>query len=236
MMMRVGLLGIPQIAYNAQGVFTGCNLGYNYVEEHQNTLDLVRTLNADTSVNIDKVRDKNQLSAELKFKKLNKQDASALAKYKSTPYADYVLKPSVPIYYRPVTINNEGIRNKYLHYLLDDGDYFFFMVSTGFIIEAWKQKLDKRRIFTEDEFFYMNDYQPLTNGVLTINKSGFAGAWDKDGFEILIKRDIRGEQIVGLLESTIRCGNLAVVSEEKMVFKDKGCCLLLLDKAYTRLH
>jgi hypothetical protein len=228
--MRTGIKGVQQV-FNSKKVLIGLNLGYNFCAEHENgTKQLVDNLNKDCTVNMAKAQENQSklVKAETKYKKLAKKDIEAVSKWKNTPFGEYVLKPSIPIYYRPVTINNDVIKHEYSTLLLDNGDYFLFIASYGFTIDCWKDTLGKKRIFTEKDFFNVADYQ-LT---FTNTRQEFLGAWASDGFMFLVKRDIKGENIIASIESAIKNGNLAVVGEERRVFTDRGCCLLILDRAY----
>jgi hypothetical protein len=229
--MRATVFG-REVKYNNQGVLMGINLGFNFYAEHEaGTLEMVHNINSDNSVNIDKVQSENlgKVKSNLKYNKLVNKDIQEVSKWKNTPFAEYVLKPSAPMYYRPVTIDNTEIQKEYTNFLLDKGDYFLFMVSKQSNIDRLKERLGNKRKFSEKDMFYMLDYQPNT-GTSSVSNFYFAAAWDSSGFELLIKRGIRGEQVIGLLESAIKGGNLAIIPEAEAMFNTgKGCFLVLLN-------
>lgn len=87
-----------QLVYSPKGEFCGCNLGYNFYAEHEEgTLDLVRGLNSDTSKVVRKIQESgvSMLRANSKFKKIMKENEKKIARWRSTPFKDYVLAPHV---------------------------------------------------------------------------------------------------------------------------------------------
>lgn len=242
--MRPTIFG-RQIVYDKQGVFVGLNLGYNFFVEHEcGTQGLVERVNRDKSVILTELKKEEEqgvstFKLKRKLDKLLKEDLKELKRWDKTPFKDYVLNKHIPMFSKKITINNEEIQNKYNKFLLDNDDYTMLVVGSGYYIKCLKDKFGKKRIFNEKEIFYMEDYNDsVINNVgymLSRNKiskcmsnNDFAGQWDPNGFMILSKKDI----IIENIEDAIKRSCLAVVPEEPRLFNDRGCCLIILDRAY----
>lgn len=246
--MRPSVYGAQIVSYNNN--IYGVNLGYNFYAEHEcGTIDLVNYLNYDKSLIINKITNSNcsRIKAELKYKKALKEEQKVLSRWKSTPFDGFVLSPNTPVYERKVVINNSSVvRKKYNKFLLDETEYNMLIVARQRDIDYLKEKFGKRRIFSEDEILCMPDYNvdvhknigyamSASSGNIPISGNGqLAGAWASNGIILLVKSNgfPSGEKVVSDLHSAIRRGCLAVVSEEQRMFRDRGCCLVVLDKAY----
>ena len=251
--MRPAVYG-SQYVFNKKGVFVGCNLGYNFYFEHeQGTLEMVRSMNIDHSYVGDSIKSSGLtgFKAMSKYKKVLKEEAKILKRWENTPFNDYVLSPNVPVLVKNITINNESISCKYSDFLLADDDYILVLVVEGMCFNTWKSRLGKKRIFTEEDLFYMYDYSndmskssgivlsnhPKQKGsvIRTRRDTNLAGQWGSDGFMLLIRNNKSSFDCSFIAESitdAIKRGCLAVVPQEPRLFNDRGCCLVILDRAY----
>lgn len=120
------------------------------------------------------------------------------------------------------------------------------LLTGGFNLDSWKKRLGQKRIFSEEDLFYMPDYNYISNNVgYMLNPSSnsvfsefglIAGSWGSHGIMLLVREEIKSyyqdwsitDQLIDALER----GCLAVVPEECRMFSDRGCCLIILDKSY----
>lgn len=231
--MRAAVFGRQLITVNNE--FIACNIGYNYYSEHENdAVECLRErLNIDTCIHID-----SEIKPGLRHKanvnkKVNK-DKVLMGRWKNTPFCDDILMPSMPYYRREITIKNDDLKGEYHTFLLDDGDYTLLSLAPHFTLQ---KKLGMRKIFSEGEFFYLPDYQNYrhnlgyyfyANNQKVRTGEDVTGTWADDGVIMFFKSNA----IVDSFCEALKAGNIALVKEEKRLFKDRGCCFINLEAAY----
>lgn len=253
--MRAAIFGSQEV-YNNYGDFTAYNIGYNFYTEHEiDILEMINKLNNDAKRSIEK-----RLQEEVgeiksttifrhrfqgKLRKAVNKDSIQMKKWRNTPFKDYILSPSVPILVRKIIIDNSEIKSKHNKFITNNGEYTLLLVNSENNIEIFKDIIGKKRKFNEETFFNMADYDRDTmnrntgyflNGRPTmphLTENAIAGQWARDGFMILVSKRLEDEKhIVQSIVDAIHRGDLAIVYSERRVFKDKGCGLIILDRAY----
>lgn len=233
--MRAAVFGRQLITVNNE--FVGCNIGYNYYSEHENdSVECLRErLNRNTWIYLD-----NEIKPGLRHKanvnrRVNK-DKVLMGRWKNTPFCDDILMPSMPYYRREITIKNDDLKGEYNTFLLDDENYTLLALAPHFTLQ---KKLGMRKIFNEGEFFNLEDYQKYmhnlgyhfyANNQNVVTGADITGTWSADGVIMFFKNGL----IVDSFCEALKSGNIALVKEEKRLFKDRGCCFINLDAAYKK--
>lgn len=248
--MRPGVYG-RQSVLDKEGNLVGINIGFNFFSEHENgTEGLVFNLNNDHSGIVNRICKKGRTEIGplhmIKYNRELQREINQIAKWKNTPYKNLVLLPSTQYTYKNIEIRNSNIANKYDTFLLQDGEYELLLLHTFMEGMRLKEKLGKRRIFSEEDLFYMPDYNDsIQNNIgYQLNKHivaqikepevHLAGSWDgTHGVLIIYKKDKNNsnnslEKLIKALEK----GNLAITDYEGRMFKLKGCSLIDLEAAY----
>ena len=160
-------------------------------------------------------------------------------KYKHTPFKRHIINPQIPLIEREITIDNTRIKttySKYKKFLLKDGQTYTQVVTAtaSYLLNRYKEA---KTTCAESDVLYMPDYQSnnfntgwILNGSPPEPKyDEFAGAWDNsNGFMILFE----DPEIANEFIAAIRRGVVAMVNEERRLFKDRGLSFIVLDKAY----
>ena len=243
--MRATMFG-RQIVTDSNDKLVGVNIGYNFHAEHEyGTSELVENINNtkyDDMMQIMSCKsliDKYKLKKSIeKRQKINKQ---VLKRWENTPFKGYVLLPNVKYFTHKIIINNDSIRNTYNVFLTDNSNYTMLYIGNGITNEQWHNKFGSKRTLTEEDLFYMDDYQeiPLNMGYIMAGRprvgemqqqKSLVAQWANtdNGLMILMKDDRYIQDII----SALRNGNLALVPKEPRLFKHRGCCLIDLESAY----
>lgn len=222
--MRPTVYGREMIK-NEKGELAGINLGYNYYLEHEcGTEELLEGIND--------LAPKMKLRDKIKFSKIKR-------KYKHTPFNGHIINPQIPLIERKITIDNTRIKatySKYKKFLLKDGQTYTQVVTAtaSYLLNRYKET---KVTYAESDVLYMPDYQSnnfntgwILNGSPSEPKyDEFAGAWDgSNGFMILFEDPKAADEFI----AAIRRGVMAMVSEERSLFKDRGLSFIVLDKVY----
>lgn len=247
--MRPALYGgqIRTSSVGNKGTLKGINLGYNFYVEHEAygndtpTDGMVRLLNVCTQGIMFDATQKygDTLRARMHYSQQVKKVSTMLEKVNrklaGTPFQHRVLSSSIPLLVRSIKIDNSALksRGQYNTFLTSDGEYTLVVATPN--INRWKTMLSRRRVFSEDELLYMDDYQQSTlrNNLgycLNGRPSGYSNhdfvrAWDNNGFLILFRDKDIAKQFV----SAINRGVVGVVPEFPWLFGDRGCCFVVLD-------
>ena len=236
--MRPTITG-QYIRCNKQGEVCGVNLGYNFQCEHEEgTHYLVERVNDNKYTIYDNIKKMNygRMRGNAYYKNTLKKASKLISRWDNTPFKGCVLNPYAETLTRKITIrNSEEVLQKYRQFQLKDNcDYEMLVVSDHWGIDSWQKKLGKKRIFSENEILYMEDYQNKV--IMHSQMQPIHGAWAADGFMLLFEnideQGHSGKKVIGELESAIKRGCLAVVDRESRMFSEAGCCLVILDKSY----
>ena len=243
--MRAALFSRQIITDNDDKII-GINIGYNFYAEHECGTDaLVANINTNRLKDIQALMDCASLIERHKVKKSiekrQKANKMALKRWENTPFNGYVLLPSVQYFTHKIIINNDSIKDKYNVFLTDNSNYTMLYIGNGIDNEYWHKKFGNKRTLTEKDIFYMEDYQStlLNTGYILAGRprvgemqqsKTLIGQWagSDRGIMILMKNDDYIQDII----SALKRGSIAVVPEERRLFKDRGCCLIDLDAAY----
>lgn len=224
-----------QKVYDRQGIFVGVNIGYNFFAEHNvDASTIVREINKDDSllyISLAKSH-KSQIQISRQLKKVAKEDEKKLRLTMNCPFAGYVVKSSANVYTRTIMVDNTDIMGKYTRFHLLNGKYDLFLMSYGPYFTHYADRFKNRKVMSEDEIFYMPDYNQDLIAMTSSQPLDFAGAWDARGVMILFKHDDDKPDLAEDLADCVKRGYLAMVSGEQRMFKDRGCCLIELDRAY----
>lgn len=236
--MRPAVFGGEIVKRNNKIV--GFNIGYNFYCEHERgVLELINNLNHQYL---------NKLSLK-DNKKLYKNGFLLTNKYKNTPFSQCILRGNIEYIRREIIIDNTALieSKKYSKYLLFNGNYTMFKVSSEIGLEVFREKYGQKRKFTEEELLYMPDYNidmSYNMGYLLasgdnyhINQS-IVGSWGSDGFIVFIPKMTYSEEIKSLaddFENSLKTGSLALCDGHAGLFKDRGLSFVMLDKCYPEL-
>lgn len=216
----------------------GFNIGYNFYCEHEcGVLELINNLN-------------NQYLSKLSLndnQKLYKNGFSLTYKYKKTPFSKCILRGNIDYIRKEIIIDNDILieSKKYSCFLLSNGNYTMFKVSSEMCLQAFREKYGQKRKFTEEELLDMSDYNidmsfnmgfQLSGGHSIIN-SCIIGSWGSDGFTIFIPK-MYSDYIKNLaddFENSLKTGSLAICNGNTGLFKDRGLSFVMLDKCYPEL-
>lgn len=236
--MRPAVFGEEIVKRNNKIV--GFNIGYNFYCEHeQGVLELINNLN-------------NQYLKKLSLKdnkKLYKNGFLLTNKYKNTPFSKCILRGNIEYIRREIIIDNTELieSQKYSKYLLFNGNYTMFKVSSEVGLEAFKEKYGQRRKFSEEELLDMSDYNIDMSYNMGYQLAGAAnchmnqsvvGSWGSDGFIVFIPKMIYLEEMKNLaddFENSLKTGSLALCDGYAGLFKDRGLSFVMLDKCYPEL-
>lgn len=249
--MRPALYSSQLVLQN--GEFIGYNLGYNFYCEHEHdTKEIVQSLNmkADFNMRLAVQAEKlGPIKSAIKLGKIQKKSEALMQRFKNTPFGNYILHPYTQVYIRNIRINNKKLReqNKYNKYLLKDTDYIMIDIEDGICMYYTKKNFANKKVFTEEDIFYMGDYNCDTscNPGLQLSgqqrnlreyeceRIGILGAWGSHGIRIMIdKRLGQAEEIAKSIEEALKRGALAIVYQEPRLFRDRGCGIVIVDRAY----
>lgn len=249
--MRPTLYG-KQIVIASDGRFVGVNVGYNFYNEHEcGTTNLVYGLNMNRpSEMLELEQAKSILEMKKVLRKVEKRRKVAekdLKRWKNTPFDGCVCLSTVPYLKRKVIIDNSSIRDKYSRFITMDGEYTLLYIGSHLNKNSWHKRFGDRRKFSEEELFYMQDYNHtgVNTGVFLAQMMGtfpsfqsnggthmIAGSWADDGVLLMTCDAYVSESIIDSVIKALESGNLAIVDNESRLFKDRGCCLIDLESAY----
>lgn len=238
--MRPGVYGKQYIIKNSRLI--GINLGYNYFVEHEmeNMQDFVSMM-AKLSCR-DEVR--QQMKNPVKKAMLQKKSRARAKRWEGTPFKGSVLRDYTNSYYKQgmVIKNDELISQGKGCILHNGGKYDMLMIGNDSDIRYMQDKFGNKRVFTEADLFPMSDYQYLSSnygyqqaaaGGAKMTKNSMVGSdWDGRGLMVYLIETPETEGKLKHLQQALEAGNLAVVTHEPRLFKDRGCCLIDLDAAY----
>jgi hypothetical protein len=183
------------------------------------------------------------------IKTTNKEN-KLVDRWKNTPFKGKVVRPTAQVMIKNITIDNSSLEKQGVTQLLHNGDYVMLYLSDSVNIEFWKNRLGKKRIFSEDQLLNMKEYNNASHNdnveymlsMRKVNNSNISnipivGQWAQDGVMIFFEKEgCPAEMIVNDITDAIKRGCLAIVPEEMRIFKDRGCSLIILDKAYGVYH
>lgn len=230
-----------EIRVNSQNECIGINLGYNFYCEHEGDTDcIVDDFNRHNSVPIDMNSLRQYYKEVNRIKKQTKQGERIISRWRLTPFNGHVFIPSVNTMLKMIVINNEEVRRKYSTVLLDDGHYYLLSIGRGLTPEIWEKKFGSKKTVSESDIFYMPDYQGLyrntgfilNNGQQMIQGRNFGASWALCSSYMMIVLPAEQKSYLEDIQLALKAGNLACVQSEPRMFKDRGCCLINLEKAY----
>lgn len=215
----------------------GINLGYNYYVEFENgtkyMLDSLWRNGYNDSLH---ACCKSSLQAKRCIKKAQK----IAKRFEFCPYADYMLPNYTLCVKRSVRINNSEVKKQYRTCQLVDGDYVCLWINMS--EDYIQKKMDRKRVFGEDSFLYMPDFQGSANAVMLWNDVGrkqvtqdskvFGSVWGDNGEYIILLMPKEHEWVIDELIKGIKEGFIAFISEEPKLFHDRGGILLNVEVAY----
>ena len=233
-----------EIRIDNQNRCIGINLGYNFYCEHEgDTLGIVESCN---NVNLRQLHLLSSLAPiqyrkEItKLKKQIKSDEKFIKRWNNTPFADHVFMPSTYSLLKMVVIDNSAIRQKYSNIFLNDGHYYLLSIGNGITPDVWEKKFGTKKTVSEEDLFYMQDYQGLcrntgyilNNGFNLTQQLNFGASWATHNSYLLVVLPAEQKSYLEDIQSALKAGNLACVQYEPRMFKDRGCCLINLEAAY----
>lgn len=215
----------------------GINLGYNYYMEFENgtkyMIDSLWSISFNDSLNA-------CCKSLLQVKRCLRTARKIVKRFESCPYADYMLPNYTLCVKRSVRINNLDVKKQYRTCQLVDGDYICLWINMS--EDYIQKKMDRKRVFGEDSFLYMPDYQGSSNAVMLWNDIGrkqikqdskvFGSVWGDNGAYIILLMPKEYEWIVDELIEYIKKGVVAFVPEEQRLFHDRGGILVNVESVY----
>lgn len=233
-----------EIRVNSQGRCVGINLGYNFYSEHEgDTISIVESLNRKMYITLNMLRVSGAIIYRKQISQLRKQIKAyekSLGRWSATPFNGHVFAPTTNSMLKMIVINNTEIRSKYNNILLRDGRYYLLVIGDGITQESWEKKFGSKKTVSEADLFYMPDYQNmygntgyiLNQGYRLQQDSTFGASWSLHSDYILIVLPAEQKSYLEDLQSALKAGTLACVSQEPRMFNDRGCCLIDLEAAY----
>ena len=222
----------------------GINIGYNFYSEHEgDTRCIVDKLNKELPRSLTFLKTLGTLRYRKEIKQISKEiekNEKAISIWKNTPFIDSVLVPTTRTWLKMVVIDNSEVRTNYTNVLLQDGHYYLLIIGNGLTHEYWEQKFGKKKTVSEKDLFYMEDYQRmcrntgyiLNNGCRLQQQNNFAASWSLTDDAIMILLPEQQKHYLEDIQTALKNGYLACVTQEPRMFKDRGCCLINLEAAY----
>lgn len=233
-----------EVRINSQGKCVGINLGYNFYSEHEgDTVGIVQSCNNEDLrwISLLSCAGYKECRKEItKLKRQRKLNEKLVSRWNNTPFRDHVFMPSVSSMLRMIVIDNSAVRQKYSNVLLNDGHYYLLAIGEGFTSEMWEKKFGRRKTVSEEDIFYMPDYQRLgsnlgyllNNGYHIAQVGNFGACWAIHSNYLFIVLPAEQKSYLEDIQSALKAGTLACVPCEQRLFRDRGCCLIDLETAY----
>lgn len=230
-----------ELRINNQNKCIGINLGYNFYSEHEDdTLNIVQSCNNNDLLTIKMIQSLAPIKYMKEISKLKKQrkiNEKIISRWNNTPFKDYVFMPNVNSILRMIVIDNSDVRKKYNTVLLDDGHYYMLSIGNSITTETWEKRFGKKKTMSEEDIFYMPDYQGLcrntgyiiNNGYNLTSRRNFGASWASHLDNLIIVLPAEQKSYLEDIQSALKAGALACVYQESRMFKDRGCCLINLD-------
>lgn len=152
-------------------------------------------------------------------------------------YRDYMLPNYTSCVKRKVRIDNSELRKNNKVCQLVDGDYICLFINID--VNIVKQRLGRKRIFSEDAFLhtqkydvtqyyereYMQYYDIYDRHVFQ-SLEGFGSAWGRNASYLTIVMPYYNEWVIDQLIDSIKKGEIAFVQEEPSLFNNIGGLLV----------
>lgn len=127
-------------------------------------------------------------------------------------YRSLLISPTVHFLVKTVNIrNSDEVKQKYRNFLLEEGKYELFALGTNRYVANKHRYLGRKRIFTEKDLLFMEDYQSSLNS--NMGKPDLVSAWSRnttlDGFYFLVKEHLH--DVISDVLYSLNCGLLAMV-------------------------
>lgn len=233
-----------EIRLDRHGKCVGINLGYNFYSEHEgDTIVIVDSANRKMHSALSMLKAFGAFAYRKQISQLSKKikaNEKALARWSATPFNGHVFAPTTNSMLKMIVINNSEVRNKYSNVMLNDGHYYILSIGDGLTPEYWEKKFGSKKTVSEEDLFYMPDYQNMIRSTGYILNQGhrlkqdttFGASWALGSEYMIIVLPAEQKSYLEDLQSALNAGNLACVSQEPRMFSDRGCCLIDLQGAY----
>lgn len=220
-MGRPSYFGKQVVIHN--GSFVGANFGYNYYCEHEGDVaELVGRLNMHAAML--NSRSFRGLSNHKKAIKLARR-------WQNTSFINNILLSTVPYKTKDITVNNSYLLGRYSNFQLEAGVYTVLVIGDN-IDYLMDRVFGKNGVYTEEEVFYMQDYQyfganigMMMSGKCSQSDMRIAANWGySDSYIMVLEK--KGTGVVGGIISALTSGNIAIINGEPRIFSDRGLCFV----------